>query len=164
MIIEYQIKRIDVVKAYFYNLRYSSRTQLIVFGFAIFIALQILFVRRFSSDSLNVSDYITALVYAIGATLLLPVISFVTAKTQKRSMSIDQQGIETQIGSKKGEIPWTAIAKVTESNDRIVITGKNANAFTIPASAFLNKEKQTEFFNLAKNYLVASDISKNTSP
>ena len=163
MVIEYQIKRIDVLKAYFYNLRHSSRTQFIVFGFAIFIALQILFIRRFLSDRLNISDYIVALICAIGAILLLPVISFFTTKTKKRIVSIHQQGIETHIGSKTGEIPWESVASVIEANGRIVITGKNANAFTIPVNAFSNTEQKTEFLNLAKNYHANSGVSKSSS-
>ena len=159
MVIEYKIKRIDVVKAYFYNLRYSSRTQLIVLGFASFAGAQYLITRRSSNSSLNVNDYITALIFAIGAILLLPAISFVLAKTQKRVLSINQHGIETHIGTKEGMIPWTAVESVTGGNDRIIITGKNANAFTVPASAFSSKEQRIEFFNLAKRYHADSKLS-----
>ena len=159
MVIEYQIRRIDVVKAYFYNLRHSSRTQLIIFGFAIFVVLQHLVFGRSSSTGLSISDYATALIYGIVAVLLIPAIGFVLAKTQRRILSINQQGIETRIGAKEGKIPWTTVENVTEVNDRIIITGKNANVFTIPINAFSTKEQRTEFLNLTKRYQSNSKIS-----
>src|SRR5580765_4594621 len=140
MIIEYQIKRIDIVKVYFYNLRHSSRTQLIIFGAAIFIVLERLIIRHNSVGNLNVSDYLTALIWGFAVILFVPAANFIFAKTQKRTLSIDQQGIETRIGTKEGTIPWTAVDKIADANERIIITGKNANTFTIPMNAFISNE------------------------
>ncbi len=159
MVIEYQIKRIDVVKVYFYNLRHSPRTQLIVFGFAIFILVERLIVRHNSIGRLNVSDYLTAFLWGFAVVLFVPAANFVLAKTQKRTLSIDPHGIKTRIGAKVGTIPWTAVDKITDANERIIITGKNANTFTIPMSAFVSKEQRTEFLNLVTQYHKESKIS-----
>ena len=108
MVIEYRIKRMDLVKAYFYNLRHSSRTKLIVLGGALFFFVYNLFIRG-RSHPLAVNDFVIAILFAVGFILLIPVFSFLTAKTQKRTLSISSEGIETKIGSQEGKIPWKAV-------------------------------------------------------
>jgi hypothetical protein len=58
--------------------------------------------------------------------LILPAVSFLTAKTKKRTLSINQEGIETKIGSKEGKIPWQAV--------------ENIVAMTIPSPINLKKQ------------------------
>ncbi len=151
MVIEYRIKRIDLVKAYFYNLQHSPRTRLIVLGCAfLFFAYSLFLSGR--SHPLALSDFIVAVLLAVGFILLIPVISFLTAKTQKRTLSISPEGIETKIGSQEGKIPWKAVDSITAAQDKILITGKNANAFSIPSSAFKSTEQRQQFIDLASRY------------
>jgi len=60
--------------------------------------------------------------------------------------------IETKIGSKEGKILWKAEDSITAIQDRILITGKNANAFSIPASTFKSAEQRQNFIDLATQY------------
>jgi hypothetical protein len=90
--------------------------------------------------------------YGVSIILAIPVLSFITAKTQKRVLSINEEGIETKIGKKEGKIPWKAVDSIS-TPDRIIITGKNANAFTIPANAFKDSDHRQQFITLAKQYL-----------
>ena len=152
MIIEYQIKRFDLVKSYFYNLRHSRKTQLIVFGVAGFEILYSLFLNYRNHGNLVLNDFIISFLWGLGLILILPAVSFLTAKTKKRTLSINQEGIETKIGSKEGKIPWQAVENIVAMNDRILITGKNANAFSIPSNAFASDDLRNKFIELATQY------------
>lgn len=152
MFIEYQIKRFDLVKAYFYNLQHSRRTRLIVFGAALLLFVYTLILRYLSYRHLVLNDFINAVLYTIGLILAIPAFSFITAKTNKRILSINPECIETKIGSMEGKILWKAVDSITTTQDRIMITGKNANAFSIPASAFTGAEQRQQFIDLAIQY------------
>ena len=152
MVVEYQIKRFDLVKSYFYNLRHSRRTQIIVFGAAALYILLFLFLRFRNDYKLVFSDFIAAFLWALCLILLIPAVNFLTAKTKKRILSINQEGIETKIGSKEGKIPWQAVDSVVTTKDRIFIIGKNANTFTIPSNAFASDELRNKFIELATQY------------
>jgi hypothetical protein len=159
MVIEYQIKRFDLVQSYFYNLRHSRRTQLIIFGATTFFVLFSLFRSYGRQGNLGLYDFIVSFLLGLGVILCIPVLSFLTAKTQKRTLAINQEGIETKIGSQEGKISWTAVDSVVATKDRIFITGKNANTFTIPARAFANDDLREKFIELATQYL---NNSKNS--
>ncbi len=152
MVIEYQIKRFDLVKSYFYNLAHSKRTQFIIFGLTVLMIVISLLRSYRNHGNLTLSDFIAALLSGLGLILVIPVLSFLTAETQKRTLSITQEGIETKIGTRKGTILWKAIDSVVSTEDRIFITGKNANTFTIPSSAFSSDELRNKFFELATQY------------
>ena len=112
MVIEYQIKRFDLVKTYFYNLSHSRRTQLIVFGLDALVILISLYRSYHNHGALLFSDWVAAILVGIGLILGVPALSFLTAKTQKRTLSINQEGIETKIGSQEGKIAWKAVDSV----------------------------------------------------
>jgi hypothetical protein len=152
MVIEYQIKRFDLVKSYFYNLLHSRRTQLIVFGVAGLEILFSLFLHYRNYGNLVLSDFIVSFLWGLGIILILPAINFLTAKTKKRTLSINQAGIETKIGTKEGKIPWQAVDNIVATKDRIFIIGKNANTFTIPPNAFASEDLRNKFIELAKQY------------
>ena len=153
MVIEYQIKRFDLVKAYFFNLRNSSRTRLIVIGTAFLFFAYHLFLRYSIQGSLNLNDFIVAIMFAVGIILAIPALSFITAKTQKRVLSINEEGIETKIGKEEGKIPWKAVDSISTTSARVIITGKNANAFTIPENAFKDSEHRQQFITLAQQHI-----------
>ena len=153
MVIEYQIKRFDLVKAYFFNLRNSSRTRLIVLGVAFLFFAYYLFLRYRIQGNLNLNDFVVAIMFVVGIILAIPVLSFITAKTQKRVLSINEEGIETKIGKKEGKILWKAVDSISTTPDRVIITGKNANAFTIPENAFKDSEHRQQFIVIAQQHL-----------
>ena len=154
MVIEYQIKRVDLVKAYFFNLKNSSRTRLIVLGLAFLFLAYYLFIRYRIQGNLNLNDFAVAILFALIIIMGIPVISIITAKTQKRVLSINDEGIETRIGKQEGKILWKTVDSIKTTQDRILITGKNANAFTIPVNAFNDSEHRQQFIDLANQYLV----------
>ena len=154
MVIEYQIKRIDLVKAYFFNLKNSPKTRLIVLSLAFLFLAYYLFMRYSIKGNLNLNDFAVAILFALIIIMGIPVISFITAKTQKRVLSINDEGIKTRIGKQEGKILWKTVDSIKTTQDRILITGRNANAFTIPASAFNDSEHRQQFIDLANQYLL----------
>ncbi len=152
MVIEYQIKRFDLVRAYFYNLQHTKRTRLIVLGGAILFFAYSLFLRYRIYGRLVLYDFILSVLITIGLILAVPLFFFITAKTQKRTMSIRPEGIATKIGSKEGKILWKEVDRIATTEDRIIITGKKANTFSIPASAFTSSKQRQSFIDLATQY------------
>ena len=154
MTIEYQIKRMDIVRAYFYNLRHSRRTQTIVFGMGALLVGYELFLAYDFRGQLTPVDYVVALFAGLSIIFIfLPVFNFIFAKTPKRILTANPEGIETTIGNKSGKIAWRSVAQIISEPQRIIIIGKNANAFIIPARAFNNAEQQKEFDALVKQYI-----------
>jgi hypothetical protein len=152
MVIEYQIKRIDPVKSYFFNLRHSKKTQIFVFGSAALIIFLTLSSLYNAHRSLVPSDFLAAFLFGLGFIVLIPTLNFLTAKTQMRTFSISPQGIETKIGRHAGKIPWYAVDSIIATQDRILITGMSANTFTIPSRAFASDEVRNQFIELATQY------------
>ena len=152
MIIEYQVKRFDLVKAFFYNLRYSQRTKLIVFGAAFLFFVYSLYIRYRSFGHLSLIDFILAVLYSVALILAIPALSFITAKTELRSLSINPEGLETKIGSKDGKILWKVVAGITSTQSIIIITSKKGNVFSIPTTAFKDEGQRQQFIGLATQY------------
>jgi len=152
MVIEYQIKRIDPVKAFFYNLQHSRRTQFIILGGASLFFAYSLYFRYRIEGGLVLYDFGLAFLFAIGLVLAVPVLFYLTAKTQKRRLTINPDGIETKIGSREDKVSWKAVGRIASIQDGILITGKNANSFSIPASAFESPEQRQSFLDLATQY------------
>jgi hypothetical protein len=152
MVIEYQIKRFDPVKSYFFNLRHSRRTRIIVFGTAAIVVIVSLLLRNGSHSPLVLPDFIVSFLSGLGLILFIPLYSFLTAKTQVRTLSISQDGIETKIGRYAGKIHWSAVDSIVATQDRIFITGKAGNTFTIPSGAFATGAIRQEFITLATQY------------
>jgi hypothetical protein len=152
MVIEYQIKRLDLFKLLYYNTRRSKRTQLVLGGAIVFTYLSSLLIRYFTLGNLSFSDFRSAFVSVIIFIIGLPILLFLLAKTQNRWLSISQEGIETKIGTQHGMVSWNAGDSLVETKEYIYITGKSANAFSIPNSAFENNDTRTQFMELAIKY------------
>ena len=55
------------------------------------------------------------------------------------------QGISTEIGSRKGEVPWGKVRLVENAGRHVLIVGATGNAFLIPGRAFGGPEQQAQF-------------------
>ncbi len=76
MVIEYQIKRIDPVRAFFYNLQHSRRTSLSSWAVhACFLLTVYIFVIAFMVG-LVFYDFVLAFLFAIGLVLAIPVLLY----------------------------------------------------------------------------------------
>jgi hypothetical protein len=97
------------------------------------------------SRSITVGDAGRALAWAVGAFLFMPLLLFVRGKTEERTLSISAQGISTEIGSRRGEVPWGKVRLVEDAGRHVLIVGATGNAFLIPGRAFSGPEQQKQF-------------------
>lgn len=82
-----------------------------------------------------------ALIAPIGLALY-PLIRF---KPQTRTLSVDDEGLATTIGTHSSRTPWSAFTEVQDDGDAIVILRRNLNAYVVPARAFANAAAREQF-------------------
>lgn len=158
MVIEYQNRRSHVLIAILFSLRHTRRTQFILLGISATPGVAYLLSRYLHRGFLVLKDFIIAGVFALGLFLALIVVSIFTNKIGKRTLSIDQDGIKTKIGSRVGMFPWKMISRIVNQNNRVLILGKKGNVFLIPSSAFTDADTRTRFVRLADQYLAEAGV------
>jgi hypothetical protein len=77
--------------------------------------------------------------------IFLPVMLFIRGKTSKRSLTVSSEGMSTEIGSIKGQIPWHKVKVIVGTDRYVLVSRANGNAFFIPSRAFSGPEHQAEF-------------------
>jgi hypothetical protein len=80
-------------------------------------------------------------------------------KPQTRTLTVDEQGIATEIGSKSGTRSWREIRSVADEDGAIVIVGKNKNAFIVPARAFESDAERVDFLNYSRAVFQAANFT-----
>jgi hypothetical protein len=153
MVIEYQNRRSNVLLALLFSLCHSRRTQFIFLGISATPGVAYLLRRYLYRGSWLLNDFIIAGVFGLGLFLALIVVSIFTTKIGKRTLSIDQDGIKTKIGSQEGVLPWKMISSIMNQNNRVLILGRKGNVFLIPSSAFTDADERTRFVKLTDQYL-----------
>ncbi len=159
MKIGYQITRRDLVQALVYNLARSTRTQLLFLIGSVLVGGLFLLNRLSSKGTLGLGDLLEALSYMILFWIAVPILTLLFAKTQTRAFMINQSGIETTIGSQSGLIPWDKVDNIAVTDEQVIITGKNANAFVFPRQAFTDEQQRNEFVQLARQFHASATSS-----
>jgi YcxB-like protein len=90
-------------------------------------------------------DVIVGFAWMVGAFTFMPLWLFLRGKTSERTLTVSQNGISTQIGSMKGEIPWSKVKLVAEADENVLIVGATGNAFFIPGRAFQSPDQKAQF-------------------
>lgn len=105
--------------------------------------------------SVMVKDAIAAVATAAGLLVFIALWVFIRAKTGQRTLTISQDGISTEIGRLKGEIPWNTVKIVKETPQFVLISRTNGNAFFIPHRAFSGIEHQRRFVTALEDWMQA---------
>jgi hypothetical protein len=100
-------------------------------------------------------DAIGAAAWAVGTLFFVPLWLFISGKTGKRTLTISSDGISTQIGRLRGQVPWNKVRVVTETPQFVLIVGTTGNAFFIPHRAFAGLEHQGHFVAEIKRWMAA---------
>ena len=95
---------------------------------------------------------VAAAVYTFAFIVLLPLWPQIRFKSAIRSLTISEEGLTTSVGKISGSKPWTEVQSVDEANGAVVITGKNKNAFVVPARAFRSDLERREFYEAARQW------------
>lgn len=96
--------------------------------------------------------FTSAVVYTVVFTVLLPLWPQIRFKSAVRSLTINAQGLTTSIGKILGSRLWKEVQSVDETEGAIVITGKNKNAFIVPARAFGSEDERRAFSDAARRW------------
>ena len=106
MTIEYALTRVEIVQGFLRSLGSSPRYLITVLCYALVMSGIVLVGTGAFSRSLTLWDAVTAVLTAGGFMLFLPVMLFIRGKTSNRSLTVSAEGISTEIGSLKAQIPW----------------------------------------------------------
>ncbi|MGB8643676.1 MAG: YcxB family protein [Anaerolineae bacterium] len=149
MTIEYRVTRREVARA----MMQSGRTWRTLLIYAAAIAALFLFSRYTSrGGNLSLTDALTAVGFGLVVIVAAPLFAVALAKTDKRVLTIDANGIETTIGKQHGRKAWRDLASVVPAGDLVVMTGKNGNLFSVPRRAFATEAQRDEFIRLAQGW------------
>ena len=93
----------------------------------------------------TVEGYLT--IAAVGLVPLIFFVGFPMAqfKLQTRLLTIDDDGIETSIGTHHKLIPWREVAEIRVEDATLVIQAINLNSFIVPERAFNNDDHRKRF-------------------
>jgi YcxB-like protein len=152
MTIQYALTRGEIVRSYFRSLGSSPKFLSMILIYSVGLGLLSLAISGAFSRSLTTGDAIGAVACAAGAFLFMPLWLFVRGKTDKRTFSISAQGISTEIGSRKGAVPWGKVRLVENAGRHVLIVGATGNAFLIPTRAFNGPEQQAQFVQEIANW------------
>jgi hypothetical protein len=153
--IEYALTRSEIFRSYLRSLAESPRFRRTIIIYSVAFGIFDLILRVILERSFTVRDIISAAAWAVGLFVFLPLWIFIRGKTTKRTLTISQDGISTEIGRYKGQIPWNKISIVTEAPRFILIARTNGNAFFIPGRAFSGVEHRQHFLTEMKGWIKA---------
>ena len=94
-------------------------------------------------------NIIVSVVIGLVVVGLLPLWPMAMFKPRTRFLRIDDSGIYTEIGSRKGRRSWSQIASVYQDGDFVVIEVRGGNAFLIPDRAFADSAQRQAVLSLA---------------
>lgn len=153
MTVRYSLSRLEVASGYFYGWKYSSTFRRQMLLLALFVGGAALLSTYFQRHSLSPGDLVTALAWAGGALLAMPILLALRARTQERVMDLASDGIKTTIGHRRGMVPWSAVTFVRDSHAFVVIGGRNLNAFFVPNRAFADAAARRQFVADAQTWM-----------
>ena len=146
MTVSYSVRRLDVVRAYFRQLRFSSvfRRRVVLYsGVAVLLFIAVWSLRY----GFQIATVIWAAVIGLLFVALLPFFMAVFVKSVRRILTITSEGIETTIGTKTALIPWRKVEDVVEDGTQIYIIGQSGNSFVVPSVAFGSSTDRESFIS-----------------
>jgi len=156
MTIKYALTRGEIVQSYFRSLSPSPKFLSMILIYSIGLGVLFLAIGGAFSRPLTARDVLTAFAWAIGGFLFMPLSLFVRGKTEERTLSVSAQGISTEIGARKGEVPWGKVRLVENAGHHVLIVGTTGNAFLIPERAFSGPEQRAQFVREIKDWKKAA--------
>jgi hypothetical protein len=154
--IEYALTRSEIFRSYLRSLAESPKFRRTIILYSVAFGFFTLLLRVIPPRSFTLRDVISATAWAAGLFVFLPLWVFIRAKTTKRTLTISREGISTEIGRYKGQIPWNKISIVTEAPRFVLIARTNGNAFFIPGRAFSGVEHRQHFVAEMRGWMSAA--------
>ncbi len=86
----------------------------------------------------------------------LPLYPLLKFKPQRRTLTVDDEGLRTTIGDRSGAVPWSDFASVAEDDGNVVLTRKSGNAFVVPPRAFESAAMRADFLGFVQRSVAAA--------
>lgn len=145
MTIKYALTRKEIVQSYFRSLGSSRKFLAMILIYSAALGLFPLIFSGAFSRRLQVHDLFVTVAWMVGAFAFMPMWLFLRGKTSERTLTVSPDGISTQIGSLKGQVPWSKVRLVADASNHVLIVGATGNAFFIPGRAFQGPEHKAQF-------------------
>jgi hypothetical protein len=145
MKIEYALTRGEVARGFFLSLRKSPIFRRTVLIYAVGLGAFDFFLRMFRPPVPSLRDVLVACAWSVGIFLFMPVWLFIRAKTAPRTVVTSSEGIYSEIGKLRVQVPWRKIAAITDAGRYVLVTRRNGNSFYVPDRAFSGAAQREEF-------------------
>jgi hypothetical protein len=145
MKIEYALTRGEIARGFFLSLQKSPKFRRTVLIYALAVGAFYLILRMFRPPVPSLRDLLIACAWSVGIFFFMPTWLFFRAKTARRTVVTSSEGIYTEIGKMRGQIPWNKIATVTDAGRYVLVIRRNGNSFYIPDRAFTGSAPRDEF-------------------
>jgi hypothetical protein len=159
MTTEYTATPADVSALYDYCWKHAAYFRRRIILNAVLFGLFLIAISFSIQGTIHKDDIAIALAAAIALPFLAPFIAKLRTKKERRTLSIDSKGLHTQIGARKGNVPWSRIANLFATEEHIFILGRNLNGFCIPRNAFRNDLERDEFIRLCRDHSAEGRLS-----
>ncbi len=145
--VQYKSSRIEIWKWYWQSWVKLNGLWVYHALFSIIFALMyvVLFQKPFTVFWLLAAGLVGFLVCMVA----FPIYPQIKFKSSIRTLTIDEQGITTAIGTKSGSKSWKEVEFIENRSGSVVIMGKNRNAFIIPPGAFEDNDARELFIENA---------------
>ena len=152
MTIRYSLTRLELVRTYLFVIPRSPRIGFVVLIICLWPGMVHIATKVLFSHSFEAGDVLYVLLSVGCVFLLLLGWVFVRAKTGERTMSISDQGIQTEIGRRRATCSWGKVKQVRDLGGYILIVVRSGNAFFIPERAFTGATEKAEFLTAVDQY------------
>jgi hypothetical protein len=147
MTIKYALTRAEIVRVFFVGMGTSSRILSVVLLFSLLPALVSIRTTVALTGTVRAANALVAFAWLMSMFCLLVAMVFVRGKTGERTLSVNEEGLSTEIGSIKAQLPWKKIKDVRDAGRYILIVGLTGNAFFIPFRAFDGSDQRNQFLS-----------------
>ncbi len=145
MTIEYSLSRSEIVRGFLQGVRVSPRFRATLVVYSVGTAVFVLAMQGALSRPLGIRDLITGFAWAACALVFMPLWLFLRGKTALRTLTVSSDGISTQIGRLKGNVPWAKVKMVKDASEYVLIASASGNSFIIPSRAFAGPNQRSQF-------------------
>jgi hypothetical protein len=150
--IEYVATPADVNALYSYCWKHSAYFRWRMISDGLLAGYMIILLSYSLHGAVDRGDIIIAFALAVLIPYVTPFIATLRTKKDKRSLSIDSKGIHTKIRSKRGDVPWSKIARLFTTEEHVFLLGRNLNGFCVPRKAFENASGREEFIRQCRDH------------
>ena len=151
--IEYALTRPEILRSFVRSAVESPKFLATILAYAVGIAILGLLLHVTSSHSITLTDVIRGFAWGLGFLCFIPLWVFVRGKTARRTFTVSRDGILTEIGPLRGQIPWDKVRMVTDTSHFVLIARTSGNAFFIPHRAFPNADHRNSFLASIRSWM-----------